>query len=347
MDKDFSSFPITTFDIPLKGLSFSMCATLEELQASVEKAQGKLFVIGGGSNILPIGYIDAHIVNPNIQGITYEEEGDEIYVTSGAGVDWHALVLDTLAKGYSGLENLSLIPGSVGAASIQNIGAYGVELADRVIDVECLDLHSQEVFTLGPDECDFGYRDSIFKHEMKGRVIITGLTLRVDKKPELNLSYGALAETIAAKTNEPTAQDVSDAVIHIRQSKLPDPKEIGNAGSFFKNPIVSKEQHFKLKKEFPNIVAYPVEDEMKLAAAWLIDQCGLKGYQHRETGAGVHDKQALVIVNRGQARGEDLLAVATHVQRCVYAKYAVLLEPEVQIVGDKEKIERSGLIQSK
>lgn len=335
---------MTTFGLSLKGLSYSQCSTVEELQDCLKGLDGKLFIVGGGSNILPIGYINAHLVNPNIQGVTYEEECDAIYVTSGAGVMWHDLVIDTLDKGYSGLENLSLIPGSVGAAPIQNIGAYGVELAERVVEVECLDLHSNEIFTLSQEECDFGYRDSIFKHEMKGRVIVTGLTLQLDKKPKLNLSYGALAETVLEKTKLPSAKDISTVVIQIRQSKLPDPKVIGNAGSFFKNPIISQEQFEDLKKQYPNIVAYPNDNEMKLAAGWLIDLCGLKAYRHKDTDAGVHDKQALVLVNRGEATGEQILEVAVHVQRTVYKEFNVLLKPEVQIVGDKDKIEYSGII---
>lgn len=338
------SFPITTFGLPLKGLSFTQCKNIDELQACLQEIGEKLFIIGGGSNLLPIGYVDANIVRANIKGIRYEEEKEHVYVTCGSGVVWHDLVEDTLHKGYTGLENLSLIPGLVGAAPIQNIGAYGVELAERVVEVECLDLHSNQIFTLGCDECEFGYRDSIFKHEMKGRVFITGLTLQLDLHQQLNLSYGALAETVTAKTRDPKATDVSAAVIQIRQSKLPDPKQIGNAGSFFKNPVVSQDTYQTLKQDYPHIVAYAADGDMKLAAGWLIDQCGLKGYRHENTDAGVHDKQALVLVNHGNATGEQILDVAVHVQRSVYNKFGVLLKPEVQIVGDKQKIERSGII---
>jgi len=340
MDK----FPITTFGLPLKGLSFSRCEDIDALRHSLERAGNKLFIVGGGSNLLPIAYLDAHIIQVDFKSIEYEVNANEVFVTVGAGAVWHDLVLDSLHRGYTGLENLSLIPGSVGAAPIQNIGAYGVELSERVVEVECLDLHSQEIFVLSNEECDFAYRDSIFKQEMKGRVVITAVTLQLDLEPRLNLSYGVLADVVAEITNKPSAKDVSDAVIKIRQSKLPDPKMIGNAGSFFKNPVVSKEKHLALKEKFPNLVAYQNNDDMKLAAGWLIDQAGLKGYQHADSDAGVHDKQALVIVNRAQASGEELLATAVHVQRTVYAKYDILLEPEVQIVGDKDKIRYSGIL---
>jgi len=337
-------FPYTTFGIPLKGTSYAECTSIATLVECIKRLDNAPYIFGGGSNILPVGYINAPIVRPLISGIDYEQEAADGFVTVGSGVNWHELVLDTIDKGYYGLENLSLIPGLVGAAPIQNIGAYGVEISERIVEVECLDLHSLEVFTLSNDECDFAYRSSIFKQEMNGRVIITGIVLKLDRTYQANISYKALANKISVSSDQPSAKEVSNAVIEIRQSKLPDPKEIGNAGSFFKNPVVSKDQFESLKKEFPAIAAFPHEDNIKLAAGWMIEHCGLKGYQHKNSDAGVHDKQALVLVNRGSATGEDILATAVHVQRSVLNSFGVLLQPEVQIVGDREKIEFSGLL---
>ena len=339
--KNRTQHPYVTFGIPLKSLSFTSCSSIADLIEFLQQAGKHIYVIGGGSNILPIAYINADLVRADIKGIAYEDAGDCIYVTAGSGVEWHELVLDTLDKGYSGLENLSLIPGLVGAAPIQNIGAYGVELQDRLEGVEILDIQTQETYILGNEDCEFAYRDSIFKRELKGRGIITRVTLRLDKEPNLNLSYGALLSEVEEMTDTPTAKIVSNAVIKIRQSKLPDPKRIGNAGSFFKNPLVDVDIHSKLKHDFPNLIAYQQENGYKLAAGWLVDQCGLKGY--RKGDAGVHVDQALVLVNYGEARGEEILAVASLVQREVFDKFKVNLQPEVQIIGDKELIERSGL----
>lgn len=336
-----TSHPQVSFGLPFKALNFTTCHSVMELQIYLQQSSKPIYILGGGSNILPVGYLNADLMRPDLQGIHYEDTGEHVLVTAGSGVVWHALVLDTLAKGYSGLENLSLIPGSVGAAPIQNIGAYGVELQDRLEDVEVLDIQTQTVLVLSNEECEFAYRDSIFKHELKGRVIVTHVTLRLDKTPHLNLAYGALAEEVNKVSDNPTARDVSNTVIAIRKSKLPDPSVIGNAGSFFKNPVVSEEVYISLKQKFPKLVAYAQEDGYKLAAGWLVDQCGLKGY--RKGGAGVHDKQALVIVNLGDARDEEILAVAALVQSEVLSKFGVNLQPEVQIVGDKALIERSGL----
>ncbi len=334
--------PLVSFGVPFKALSYQVCKSLEEIQAYLECCEKPVYILGGGSNILPVGYVSAHLLKADIQGIEYEVDDEKVFVTAGAGVNWHELVLDTLDKGYSGLENLSLIPGNVGAAPIQNIGAYGVELQDVLVEVAVVDIQTGIAFTLGLGECDFGYRDSIFKNDLNGQVLISHVTFQLNTKPNLQLSYGVLAEEIAKKTVTPTAKDVSNAVIDIRQSKLPDPKILGNAGSFFKNPVVNESTLQALKKEFPGLVAYPQEEGIKLAAGWLIDQCGLKGY--RKGDAGVHEHQALVIVNHGQAKAEELLEVAGHVQRAVHNKFGVLLQPEVQIFGDAELIQRSGLI---
>lgn len=337
-----NSHPQVTFGVPLRALSVTSCDSVMAIQHNLQDLPQSTYILGGGSNILPVGYLNAHVIKPDLQGIRYEHTGDSVLVTAGAGVVWHDLVLDTLAQGYSGLENLSLIPGSVGAAPIQNIGAYGVELSERLVEVEVLDIQSRQILMLSNEECEFDYRDSIFKHELKGRVIVTHVTLKLDREPQFNLTYGALGNAVACLNDNPTATDVSNAVIQIRRSKLPDPELLGNAGSFFKNPLVSSEQYNQLKLEFPGMVAYIQDDGFKLAAGWLVEQCGLKGYRHGD--AGVHDKQALVIVNHGKARAEELLSVAAKVQHNVFDKFGVRLTPEVQIIGDSELIERSGLI---
>lgn len=337
-----TSHPIVSFGVPFKALSYNVCESVEEVQAYLISCEKPVYILGGGSNILPVGYVNAHLLKADIQGIEYEMDGDKVFVTAGAGVNWHELVLDTLDKGYSGLENLSLIPGNVGASPIQNIGAYGVELQDLFVEVAVVDIQTGTTFTLGLGECDFGYRDSIFKNDLKGQVLISHVTLQLNIKPDLKLSYGVLAEEIAKTTFNPKAKDVSNAVINIRQSKLPDPKSLGNAGSFFKNPVISEQNYNELKQEFPDMVAYHQEDGVKLAAGWLIDQCGLKGYKKGD--AGVHQQQALVIVNHGQANAEELLEVAGYVQRTVHNKYGILLQPEVQIIGDAELIQGSGLL---
>jgi len=336
------SHPLVSFGVPLKALSYQVCKSVSEIQSYLESCERPVYILGGGSNILPVAYLNAHLIQADLQGTRYEVEGDEVYVTAGAGVNWHSLVRDTLEKGFSGLENLSLIPGNVGAAPIQNIGAYGVELQDVLVEVEVVDIRTGTAFTLGTAECDLGYRDSIFKNDLKGQVIITHVTVKLSKKPCLNFSYGDLAAEVAKISSSPNATDVSNAVIAIRQSKLPDPKKLGNAGSFFKNPVISERIYTELKEEFSNLVAYEHADGFKLAAGWLIDQCGLKGY--RKNDAGVHTKQALVIVNHGQAKAQEILDVASYVQRTVQSKFGVLLQPEVQIIGDKELIQNSGLI---
>lgn len=293
----------------------------------------KFFVLGGGSNLLLLDHIPLTFLQADIQGISYQESSEEVIVTAGAGVNWHELVLDTLEKGFSGLENLSLIPGNVGASPIQNIGAYGVELEQRFVSLNAVDLHTGEKHVFYYDDCQFGYRDSIFKGDLRGKYIITEVKLRVFKEPKLVLTYGPLKGLSGKSDLSP--KDVSREVINIRQSKLPDPEVLGNAGSFFKNPIVSIAEFQSLKASFPDIVAYAVNDrQMKLAAGWLIDQAGLKGY--RDGDAGVHQQQALVMVNYGNATGRDILRVAGYVRDKVLDKFGVRLEPEVWIIGQQD-----------
>ncbi|GAA4362044.1 UDP-N-acetylmuramate dehydrogenase [Kangiella marina] len=294
----------------------------------------EFFVLGGGSNLLLLGHVPLTFLKADIQGVDYQESGDEVLVTAGAGVNWHDLVLDSIDKGYAGLENLSLIPGNVGAAPIQNIGAYGVELEQLFVSLNAVDLFSGEKRVFEHEACEFAYRDSVFKQRHRGQYMITSVTLRLRKKPELVLTYGPLS-ALKDRCDELTPADVSNEVIRIRQSKLPDPQKLGNAGSFFKNPVISKKAFKRLQTNYPEVVAYPVDDShMKLAAGWLIDQCGLKGY--RQGDAGVHQQQALVLVNHGDASGRDIVQLAGHVRDTVLAKFEVRLEPEVWIIGEQD-----------
>ncbi len=331
--------PFNTFGVEAtcnELISFNDEESIQSWLKAEKPALDSLFILGGGSNLLLLGHIPLTFLQASIQGIKYSERqaGDDVLVTVGAGVNWHQLVLDSLEKGYSGLENLSLIPGNVGAAPIQNIGAYGVELRDRFVSLRAVELASGDIREFSAQDCQFGYRDSIFKRALKGRYVITQVTLRLNKHSQPHIEYGPLKQMLADETVI-TAKRVSDAVIAIRQSKLPDPAQLGNAGSFFKNPVVTEEQFQTLHDAFPELVAYPVDNKhYKLAAGWLIEQAGLKGY--REGDAGVHEKQALVLVNYGQASGDDILRVAKRVRDKVLELFGVNLEPEVWIIGEQK-----------
>lgn len=323
---------------------FSCEAKLSDWLRNRNLSDDELLVLGGGSNLLLLGHIDKVFIQPAIAGICYQEKGDDVLVTAGAGVNWHDLVLDSLQQGYAGLENLALIPGTVGAAPIQNIGAYGVELKDRFVSLEAIRRNDGKKVTFSKEQCQFGYRNSVFKTTYKNQFVITKVTLSLCSKnaaQHLNIDYGAIGDQLAESGygeinsgKKITPKAVAEAVIAIRQSKLPDPSELGNAGSFFKNPVVTKEQYQIIKKEHPNLVAYELaHGDYKLAAGWLIDQAGLKGF--REGDAGVHKQQALVLVNYGNATGLDILALARKVQSVIFDKFHVALEPEVWIVGDQ------------
>ena len=240
-------------------------------------------------------------------------------------------MLHAVKNEYYGIENLSLIPGSVGASPIQNIGAYGVEIKDTFEKLKAFNLSSGRVETFTKEDCNFGYRESVFKKELKGKYIITQVYYRLSKKPAFNTSYGAIENELASNgIKSPSIKDISDAVISIRQTKLPDPKEIGNSGSFFKNPVIETEKAKKLKDEFPDMVQYPIENGVKLAAGWLIESCGWKGY--KEGGFGVHDKQALVLVHFGGANGQDIYNLSQKIINSIYDTYGVSLEREVNII---------------
>ncbi|HVB04504.1 MAG TPA: UDP-N-acetylmuramate dehydrogenase [Chitinophagaceae bacterium] len=305
---------------------------IRELTSTPPYLRNEKFILGGGSNLLLTEDINGLVLKNDIKGIhKIREDALYVWIKAGAGESWHDLVLFSLGQGLAGLENLSLIPGSVGAAPMQNIGAYGVEIKDVFEELEAMDLQDGQVKRFTLKDCDFGYRDSIFKHKDRGRFIILSVTLRLNRIPKVNISYGTLASELEAMgVLEITPKAVSQAVIKIRSSKLPDPALIGNAGSFFKNPGVSLTALKELQALFPGLVAYPAHHGVaKLAAGWLIEQCGWKGY--REGDAGVHPLQALVLVNYGKAGGKEILELSRRISRSVEDKFGILLEREVNV----------------
>jgi len=290
-----------------------------------------LLVLGEGSNVVLVSDLPGLVLKLANSGIeVVGDAGNSVTIRVGAGQNWHELVRWCLDQGYFGIENLSLIPGSVGAAPVQNIGAYGVELKDVFHSLEAVDRETLEVVTLNGDDCQFAYRDSLFKGEARGRYIICHVNLTLSMLPEVNTRYGAIAVEIERLGLVLTPQSVSAAVCQLRSSKLPDPAEIGNAGSFFKNPVIEDAQRAELQQQFPDLVAYSdVPGYSKLAAGWLIEQCGWKGV--READIGVHAKQALVLVNYGVGQAEDLLALAERIKESVQQRFAVTLEMEPTI----------------
>lgn len=290
-------------------------------------------ILGGGSNLLFTHDIEGFVLKNEIKGIEVVSETEkEIYLKVGAGENWHELVLHCVAKNWGGLENLSLIPGCVGAAPIQNIGAYGVEIKDVFHQLEAIHLETGTKKVFSQVECKFAYRDSIFKNELKGQYIITSVILKLSKNPTLNTSYGDIEKELKKLPHKPyTIKDISDAVISIRQSKLPNPAEIGNAGSFFKNPTIQKSKFQRLRGEYPDMPSYPLsEKQIKIPAAWLIQQCGWKG--KRLGNYGVHEKQALVLVNYGGAKGQDIYQLSTDILQSVKDRFGIELEREVNII---------------
>ncbi len=295
--------------------------------------QESVFILGGGSNVLFAKDISKVILKPTMSEILVIEENDDwLIVQVGAGKVWHEFVEWCVNNNYGGVENLSFIPGTVGAAPIQNIGAYGVELEQIFVGLHAYQLSSgnKEYFT--KEVCAFGYRDSIFKQKLKGKYLVTDVQFKLTKHNHtLEYSYKPLQEFISASNQEPSVKGISEAVISIRQSKLPDPKEIGNAGSFFKNPIVDKSVFEKIKESHPNVPSYPVnETKVKIPAAWLIDQLGWKG--HTVGDVGVHKKHALVLVNYGEGKGTDIVVLAKKITTSVKEKFQINLEREVQLV---------------
>ncbi len=292
------------------------------------------FFIGGGSNILLTDHIQREVVINQLKGIEIRElDSGQVELEVSSGENWHELVMFAVEKGLGGIENLSLIPGSVGAAPMQNIGAYGVEIKDVLSFVEAIELSSGQSRRFSPEECEFGYRESIFKRRFKGQFFISKVGFILKREPhELNTSYGDIEQWLqAAGISEPGIADVSNAVIAIRKSKLPDPNQLGNAGSFFKNPIIAVDYFQRLQKQFPSIRSYPVsETEVKIPAGWLIESLGWKGKRFGQCGS--HEKQALVLVNYGGASGSEILDLSENIQADVWDHYKIKLETEVNII---------------
>jgi UDP-N-acetylmuramate dehydrogenase len=303
---------------------------LEQLR---QYPQGPYFVLGGGSNVLFRNNPTAIVLLNRIKGKTIvEEDENEVTIAVGGGENWHDLVLWTLEHHWAGLENLSLIPGTVGAAPIQNIGAYGMELKDTFVGLEAIELSTGEEQVFSAEDCAFGYRDSYFKRAGKGRYFITRVYLTLQKQAQVNVSYGAIREVLqAGNIHTPSIQDVSRAVIHIRNSKLPDPALIGNGGSFFKNPELEVDQLNRLQEHYPQMPHYPTPSgKSKIPAGWLIEQCGWKG--QRRGNAGCYEKQALVLVNLGGASGAEIWTLAQEIQESVRQRFGIELEVEVNVI---------------
>ncbi|KAA9327519.1 UDP-N-acetylmuramate dehydrogenase [Hymenobacter busanensis] len=330
-----------TFGIDAQARLFAAFASVEELQALLrlpEVQQTEKLVLGGGSNLLFTRDFDGVVLKNEIRGLDLlpGEDDRTALLRAGAGESWHGVVEYALGQGLSGLENLSLIPGTVGAAPLQNIGAYGVELKDAFDHLEAVEISSGQLRAFSHEECGFGYRESVFKGPLKNQYIVTGVVLRLRREHRPNVSYGAIRTTLeemGISADEPTPQQVSQAVISIRRSKLPDPAQIGNAGSFFKNPEVSQHKFEELKARFPDLPGYPVPGGVKVPAGWLIEQCGWKGHRAGPGGNyGVHAHQALVLVNHGGATGAEVRALAEEIMASVREKFGIELHPEVNIL---------------
>lgn len=337
MQENFSLKPYTTFGVEAKAKYFVEIQSKDELKKAVSFAHTQnlpLLFLGGGSNILLTKDFDGLAIKLNLKGISESIiNDDEVIVTAKAGENWHQFVEFCLSKNYGGLENLSLIPGNVGTCPIQNIGAYGTEIKDYFVECKALNLQTLEVESFNLDKCRFGYRDSIFKQEAKGKFVILEVSFKLTRRNHhIKTEYGAIqSELQNLGILHPTIQDVSHAVINIRQSKLPDPKKIGNAGSFFKNPTISLSQFQELKSKFETIQGYPNNDVVKVPAGWLIEQCGWKGKQIGNV--ATHTLQSLVIINAtGNATGKEIFDFSTMIIDSVKEKFGIYLEREVNIL---------------
>lgn len=319
-----------TFGINATAKRFVAVNSLQNLKSLIT-TEKDIFLLGGGSNMLLTSDIKKLVVHLNLKGIIVSESSSEtVLVTAEAGENWHEFVLWCISQNYGGLENLSLIPGNVGTSPIQNIGAYGVEIKDTFHQLEALEIETGNIKIFNNENCNFGYRDSVFKNELKGKYIIVNVTFKLTKdNHKINTSYGAINELLQHKET-PTIKDVSDAVISIRQSKLPDPEEIGNSGSFFKNPIIPSNLFKIVQEKYPAIPHYVIsKNEIKIPAGWLIEQCGFKGKRFGD--AGVHSKQALVLVNYNNATGKEIYNLAQKIQKKVKEIFNIELAIEVTI----------------
>ena len=332
---NFSLKNYNTFGIDVKARQFIAVDSVDALEAVLRKYPlEKKFILGGGSNMLLTQDIDALVIHVAIKGIAViQEDENYVWVQAMAGENWHEFVLWTIEQNFGGLENMSLIPGNVGTTPVQNIGAYGAEIKDTFVQCSTIAIDGLTTPIFSLEACKFGYRESIFKQELKGQYIITSVVFKLTKNQHaINSNYGDIkAELAKHGIQHPTIKDISNAVIAIRQSKLPDPKELGNSGSFFKNPVITREHFEKVREQFPDIKYFEVSPtEVKVPAGWLIEHAGLKGF--REGDAGVHKNQALVIVNYGNASGTQLVNLSKRVQKTVFDKYGIAIEAEVNII---------------
>lgn len=335
IQSNFSLKSFNTFGIESKAKNFVAVHSLDELKTVLaEHAAEPKFILGGGSNMLLTQDIDALVIHIDLKGKRIVKEDDNfVWVESMAGENWHEFVLWNIDQNFGGLENMSLIPGNVGTTPVQNIGAYGTEIKDTFVSCDAMKIDDQTMRTFSKEDCRFGYRESIFKQEAKNQYIITSVVFKLTKRNHnINTSYGDITKELALQNvTVPTLKDVSNAVIAIRQSKLPDPKILGNSGSFFKNPVISRSHFEKVQAQFPEIKFFEVSPtEVKVPAGWLIEQAGYKGF--RKGDAGVHKNQALVLVNYGSATGQEILALSREVQQAVFDKYSIAIEAEVNVI---------------
>jgi UDP-N-acetylmuramate dehydrogenase len=336
VQKDVQLKPFNTFGIEATAKYFIEVSSIDQLQEilqSPDYQSTERLILGGGSNMLLTKDFDGLVIKIAIKGFeVVNENEDNIWIKAGAGLVWHDLVMQCVNQNYAGMENLSLIPGTVGAAPMQNIGAYGIEIKEVFEELQALEIATGEIKNFDKAMCNFGYRESIFKHEAKGKYIILNVTFKLSKKPTFHVEYGAIKDTLVEMgVIEMSIKAISDAVIQIRQSKLPNPAEIGNAGSFFKNPEILKSQFEALKAQFPTIPSYPVsETTTKVPAGWLIEQAGWKG--QRFGNVGVHAKQALVLVNYGGGKGEEIKDLSQKIQASVKEKFGIQLSAEVNFI---------------
>ena len=333
--ENFSLKKYNTFGIEAKAKQFVAVHSTEELQQVLaQHPNEKKFILGGGSNMLLTQDIDALVIHIDLKGKKIIDANDDfVWVEAQAGENWHEFVLWTIEQDFGGLENMSLIPGNVGTTPVQNIGAYGTEIKDTFVSCHAMHIATQEIKKFTNADCHFGYRESIFKNEVKGQFVITSVIFKLTKRNHhINISYGDITGELAKKgITQPTLKDVSNAVIAIRQSKLPDPKELGNSGSFFKNPILPKADFESIHKKFPEMRFFEVSaTEVKVPAGWLIEQAGFKGKRFGD--AGIHKNQALVLVNYGNATGQDIVAVSKKIQETIFNTFGIHIEAEVNII---------------
>ena len=324
-----------TFGIAVKAKIFSSFNSVIELKEILKTnlhQEEKFFILGSGSNILLTRDFDGFILHNKIKGICILEDNEnDILVEVGGGVEWHDFVIWSVSQELSGIENLALIPGTVGASPVQNIGAYGMEVKDSITKVHTLEIKSKEVKIFSNNDCEFSYRNSTFKKEEEKKFIITKVEFKLSKEPLNKTTYGAIEKELKDLKLKANPSNIAKAVINIRNRKLPDPKVLGNSGSFFKNPVIETTEFEALKKEFPDMVGYTISNfQTKIAAGWLIDNAGLKGY--RKADAGVHENQALVLVNYGNASGNEIINLAKLIKQKVKEKYGISIEPEVIIL---------------